>query len=168
MLDLKHADSGSLARLIGVDGQTDPFWRAEDLAEVLAHQLRAPLIVDLQDGEGVTRDVFSRYPGQIDSFGSLLHHPQPPIELLLLVKRFAKQFLNDSKGAIPREVATILYYAAIVVAITRCKQRISDLEPAELDAGIYWALRQAWVDPATHALFEDGLRELANLSKGKP
>lgn len=160
-MDLSRKDSKSLAKLIDLDPRDEKLWGAGELADVLAHQLRAPLRVDLVGGEGVTAEKWRQCSGEISSFGALFHHQAPPVELLNQVKQFAKHFLTQTeKGAIPPEVATVLYYAAILTAATRARVRISDLSSPSLKSGIAWILRQTWLDAATRSIFEEGLHGL--------
>ena len=55
----------------------------------------------------------------LKSFGDLLHHPNPPLELLRLTKDFAKACRLSRSGPLPREIATLLYFASIIVAWVR-------------------------------------------------
>jgi hypothetical protein len=55
----------------------------------------------------------------------------------------------------PKEIAAVLYFAAIVVALRRCGARITRLSDGELRAGVEWVLAQPWIDPATRALFAE-------------
>jgi hypothetical protein len=52
-------------------------------------------------------------------------------------------------------VATLLYFASIVVAQMRCGTRITALDDNAIGAAIQWALAQSWVDGPTRSLFEE-------------
>ena len=146
-----NSEPGSLASILEVGWETGRPWGEGDLAAVLRHQYAAPLGCDLGTaGE----DTGAGPPAGIKTFGDLLHHPAPPVELLVLAKDFAKASRADPHAALPKEVAAVLYFAAIVVARRRCGARISQLRPEELRAGAEWVMAQPWVDPATRRLFE--------------
>jgi len=89
------------------------------------------------------------------TFGDLLHHPQPPLEMLQRVKRFAKACKVKAEGPLPPEVATVLYFASIVVALLRCEARISELDNKAIRTGTEWALAQTWLDQPTRSIFEE-------------
>jgi hypothetical protein len=145
-----NSEPGSLASMLEVGWEAGPTWGERDLAAVLQHQLAAPVVCDL----GPAGADAAAPPAGIRTFGDLLHHPAPPVELLVLAKDFAKASLADPHAALPKEVAAVLYFAAIVVARRRCGARISQLSPEELRAGAEWVMAQPWVDPATRRLFE--------------
>ena len=129
-------------------------WRPEELA--------APVHLDLGNfapGDARRLQTLSGSQGLLlKSFSDLLHHPQPPLELLEMVKQFAKTSRSHPDSPLPREIATLLYYAAIVVAMTRCGRRITNLDDQGLKEGIGWVLSQTWVDEPTKDIFKEGLK----------
>ena len=160
--DLNNSDPSRLAPLLeSVAGGAAPSlaWGPDELAAVLRHQLAVPLRLDL--GEPLT--ALSRrleesvaYRGLAGkTLGQLLHDPHPPAGALELVKQFAKAHRTRRDGLLPREVATVLYYAAILVARTRCGVRLSTLDDRVLRDGAAWAAGLAWVDDDTRAMFAE-------------
>jgi hypothetical protein len=114
------------------------------LSGEVAHQLRSP-----------------QPPGNpLMTLGQLLHHPEPPVELLKLVKRFAKICRNDPDNALPSQIVMLLYYGSIALAWTRRRERISDLAPATLRKGLKWLLAQPWLDGDVRTLLAEGLAQL--------
>lgn len=168
----------SLAALLDVGGRDPNFWMPGELKDVLRHQLRAPLLFDLKtvDREGGAVDGWKSgsspagRAGRSDrvstadpppaSFGDLLHHPRPPLELLRLTKEFAKASDSRSDNPLPPEVATVLYYAAILVALVRHGRRITALSDSQLLDGLDWVLQQPWLDGRTRDLFAAGRVDL--------
>ena len=159
MADLNRVAPKSLARLMGLGaGEQRGGWAPHELADVLRHQLRAPLLFDqgamaamaAAAAGGGAPAAGEAPPG---SFEDLFRHPRPPLPLLRLTKDFAKAADRPSDGPIPAEVATVLYYAAIVAALLRHGERISQLRDDELSAGVTWALEQPWLDGALRTLF---------------
>ena len=139
-------------------------WRPEELAAIFRHQMSAPVQVDLGNlCNGLAGRVKMSAEAQgllLKSFGDLLEHPNPPIELLMLVKEFAKASRNSPDSRIPYDVAAVLYFVCIAAAVVRCGRRISRLGDDELHEGFEWALAQTWLDDPTRAIFWEGLRSL--------
>ena len=155
-VDLDSQDPRALARLLNIDERRQGRWNADELGQVLLHQLRAPLLFDLASitstGPNVT--VAKETGGQPASFGELFRHPQPPIELLQLVKEFAKTSDQRENSPLPPEISTVLYYAAILSARLRLNEQISNLSPEALQDGVRWALKQAWLGPIRELFVE--------------
>lgn len=145
-------------------------WGPGELAAVLRHQLAAPLeFTPAAAEEPAHRATPLQPPGDgtapsvelPQTFGALLLGPEPPLELLVRLKAYAKPFVTTAKAALPREIAAVLYYGAIVRARTRHGQRISELDDASLRYGLEGMLRCDWLDEGTRALIEEGLRAVA-------
>ena len=158
--DLTTAAPHVLASLMNVEG--DPRhggWRSDELAEILRHQLEAPLLFDLSGvaGDGAGAASLARHveEGQAWSFGALFLHPNPPLTMLRLTKRFAKTSDRRAANPLPPEVATVLYYAAILAALLRHNQRISGVNDKTLREGTEWVLGQAWVTGPLRELFRE-------------
>jgi hypothetical protein len=101
----------------------------------------------------------------LKSFADLFHHSAPPVELLELVKSFAKANLDHPESALPGEIASALYYLSIAAALVRLDQRITRLSDADLARGLQWAGEQVWLDDATKELLAKALQKLDG-SKG--
>ncbi len=140
------------------DGTADDreLWRPEEFGAVFRHQLAAPLAADLGGLDPGLGDKLAglRTPDgrPVTTFGDLLRHPAPPVALLDLVKEFAKASRRAGRGHLPAEVATLLYYLAIAVALCRCGCCLTRLDDAALREGFRWARAQPWVDDATREL----------------
>ena len=163
--DILQSHPRRLARVMAIDGESPSDWRSEERPEILAHQLSAPLLIDLGAGqpekERRLRELTAGVPDQtIASFRDLFHHPAPPIELLHMVKDFAKACRNDAQSPVPPEIATVLYYAGILVALRRTGRRITELRDDALRRGAAWVMAQPWVDPQTRELIREGLGHL--------
>ena len=99
------------------------------------------------------------------TYRKLLSDPGAPLEGLVQVKDFAKINREHPDSALPREVATMLYYASIAAALTRQGHRISSLGDAELGEGLAWAAEQPWLDENTRTMLEGSIK-LLNQSAG--
>lgn len=137
-----------------------PDWSGDELRDMLRHQLAAPLHLSLGTLSGeVAHQLRTSSPplNPMMTMGQLLHHAKPPLELLKLVKRFAKMCRNDHDNPLPSEIVMLLYYSSVVLAWARLEQRISDLAPATLRRGVKWILAQPWVTPEIVTLLDDAL-----------
>ena len=168
--DISDSDPGLLAKMMGLDAEVARVWRPEELAAILRHQLSAPVEFDLPGlGPGAARKLKFLSSAQgllVKSFADLFHHPHPPVDLLELTKQFAKAHIDRSDSALPREIALVLYYGSIAVALLRCGQRITELDDSSLCNGIKWAIGQPWVDESTRGLFL-GAQECLSAEKGQ-
>ncbi len=149
------------ASLFDLDNHTDRLWRDEELGAILRHQMTAPLQVDLINLErGLAVKVRNLAESQgltLKSFGDLLAHPHPPVELLKVTKDFAKACRLSPRGALPKEIASVLYFASIAAAMVRCRRRITGLSDADLADGLRWTLARPWLDAPTRTLLEEAL-----------
>jgi WD40 repeat protein/serine/threonine protein kinase len=159
--DLSKSDPASLARMMELDMGTKHDWQPDELGSILRHQLDSPLGFDLGNFAPESKEVLDVISPSatipLNTFGDLLRHPHPPLEVLKLVKEFAKANRNNSQSTLPPEIATVIYFAAIVVALMRCGQRITTLDDNALRQGVEWSVAQPWIDELCHSLFRDAL-----------
>lgn len=124
-----------------------------DLAEILRHQLAA--LLDPPASFGPDGDAPITY-------GELLAVPAPPIAVLRRVKDWAKPMMSRDDGELPREVAGVLYFAAVAAARVRGAGPISDLPDERLRKGATWALRLPWFeDSGLVVLFHEAVAVMA-------
>src|SRR5690349_11563299 len=83
----------ALSSLMDIDADEPYPWRPDELAAILRHQMNAPVQVDLEtlgNDAGAKLQTLAEARGLLlKSFGELLHHPNPPLQLLEMVKDFA-------------------------------------------------------------------------------
>ena len=165
------ADRRNLATLFDVsaEDQDSPLWQTDEFGAILRHQLAAPIRIDLDNLERLAaRNINTSAESSglaLKSFGDLLEHPHPPIELLGIAKNFAKACRISPRGHIPSDVATVLYFACIAAALTRCWSRITGLSNAELADGFRWTLARPWLDDKTCVLINKALAFLDTCSE---
>jgi hypothetical protein len=157
-----RAQTEKLAQLLEAEADAPTVYWGADLAAVLKHQLAAPLAQELSSPlssvDGVSAPL-SHLDPSLASFGDLLHHPNPPIELLKLAKAFAKSCRANAE-LLPAEVSTLIYYAVIMVARVRLGQTITALSDDGLKQGLAWGIEQPWVDQKTKDLLAEGAAAL--------
>ncbi|HKI35290.1 MAG TPA: hypothetical protein VKA46_25760 [Gemmataceae bacterium] len=154
--DSSLTDLNRLARLVDSTADDRELWRPEEFGAIFRHQLTVPLRTDLG---GLDPRLGEKLKGlhmpdgrPVATFGDLLRHPAPPVALLDLVKEFAKKSGRPGRGHVPPEVATMLYYLTIGVALFRCGHRLTRLDASTLREGFHWARSQLWADEATREL----------------
>jgi hypothetical protein len=145
-----------LSLLVDTTADDQELWRPEEFGAIFRHQLTAPLRTDLaslapQLGEKLAG---LRTPAglPVATFDDLLRHPAPPVALLEVVKEFAKTSRRARRSQLPSEVASMLYYLTIGIALFRCDHRLTGLSDPALREGFRWARAQPWADEATRDL----------------
>jgi hypothetical protein len=158
---LARSDPKLLSELIGLESGEQKAWNVDELGAVLRHQLSAPMNFHLS---GLDKGVAARLATLADSqqlllksFSDLLLHPNPPLELLKLVKDFAKFSSSHPDSPLPQAVAYVLYYAAIVAARVSCGQRITTLDDASLRQSLELTLTRPWLEESVRALLQRGI-----------
>ena len=161
VLPESQADSQSLSTVLEFQDPRRPQWSDRDLEEMVRHQLAAPLCLSLGTLSAEVSHAIQLTEGQIDpriTLGQLLAEPQPPVQLLKLVKRFAKLCRSDVEGALPNQIVMLLYYVSITMAQVRGGQSISHLSAASLRRGIGWLMAQAWLPQEMRGLLKECLK----------
>lgn len=163
--DLSAVDAERLSRLwpavsTGEPGASpSPQWDPVELAEILRLQLATP--VDPR-ADATAAGSFT------GTYHDLLFHPDPPVAPLLQVKECAKRMMSREGGELPREVAGVIYFAAVSAARLRGVQAVSELPDETLRRAAAWALRQPWLDASTTGLFKGMLAEQPIASRQTP
>ena len=155
-----------LAELMAGGWEDARLWRPEELAAIFRHQMSAPMLLDLGSFDAATAarlKTLSDAQGLLlKSFADLIHHPAPPLELLHLVKNFAKSNIDHPDSGLPGEIASALYYSSIAAALVHLDARISQLADADLLRGFRWLEEQPWLDDKTKALLAQAKKKLSD------
>ena len=168
---LLETDPKLLASLIAEDDDHigERIWNHDELAAILRHQLTTPLHVDLAGLGGAAGRLKEEAAASgllLKSFGDLLAHPRPPLGLLKMMKDFGKACRISPGCAMPREISSVIYFASILVAMTKRSRRITKLSDSDLRKAVRWALDQPWLEDITRTIFLDGQRFLAGVANG--
>lgn len=159
--EIFDADPKHLASLFELSPDSGRLWRDEELGAILRHQMTAPMQVDLINLErGLAlkvRNLADSLGLTLKSFGDLLAHPNPPVELLKITKDFAKACRLSPHSTMPHEIASVLYFTSIAAALVRCRRRITSLKNEALAEGFRWVLSRPWLDDPTRTLIKEGL-----------
>ena len=158
-----------LAALWEIESGKPRVWQAEEFEAIFRHQMAAPLCVELA---GLDTTQARRVRSITDDAGLLLQslrdlilHTAPPLELLHLIKDFAKRNRRSPKSDFPHEIAAALYYLSISAALVGHGERITRLGNLALSKGLTWATAQTWLDAPCKALIFEALKTLKNQSK---
>ena len=165
--DIRQSADLSLTHMMDLDAAERHPWAPDELEAIFAHQLATPLECDLETLDAGLTERLAGFNAAchppIVTFGDLLHHGEPPADLLELTKNFAKSCRTNRNAPLPDEISTVLYFLSIVVALTKCDRRITRMDDASLRYSLDWTLRQPWLDDATRALLRQGQERLARL-----
>lgn len=158
-INLKGIQVDRIAELLSLGTSGSHPWSEEELAAMLEYLLSRPLQSDLGGLPKTLVQELTRMEqkngGAMHTFGYWLHHAHPPVELLRLVKRYAKSCYANPQCGIPPKVSLVLYYLCLAVALVRCRTSITSLKHEELKAGFDQLANVKWVDEASRAIFEE-------------
>jgi hypothetical protein len=156
---IMNANPSKLADALGLGSAPARVWLPDELGAVFQHQMAAPVSVDLAaigpESAALLRMLADAQGLLLKSFHDLFEHPQPPVELLQLVKDFAKMNRDRTDSLLPNEVATVLYFLSIAAALVKLARRITTLSDPELRQGFQWCSSQRWIDAPARSLIED-------------
>ena len=156
--ELTHASRDALSRLLACERDPAPPWNATDLHAILRHQLETDIEFDLTHfGGDVKETLVSVTASQVEkgcrTFEQALTTADTPLELLDLIRRFAKRLRANESEELPDEVATVLYFAAIAAARLHHGASLSKLDDQTLQEGLSWGLEQSWLTESLRNLF---------------
>jgi hypothetical protein len=155
--DLSSVTPDCIAQVLQMSAGNVPLWSRAELAAVLRHQLSAPIEYDLgalpAGAAQMARFTASTRGLLLKSLADLFNHPNPPLELLNLTRKFAKAHRNQPDSPLPAEISTLLYYASTAAALVRCQRRITSLDDDALREGFAWAAGLDWIDEPLVSLF---------------
>jgi hypothetical protein len=149
-----------LAKLLAVGAGAEGVSDFDELALLLRQQLSLP-VSSLAHPGGAPREESFR---AVSSVGDALSDDRPQLGALQRIKEHAKSLRVAIPPAVPPEVASVLYYAAILAARVSLGMRVSTLDDATLRQGARWCLAQRWLDEPRRALFA---RAAAGLDSGE-
>lgn len=141
-------DATSISALFRLGKHDTPVpWNDDDRGAILRHQLDQRL--------GPAPD------GDDDGWAkrthlALFNEDNPPSERLQQVKDRAKAGVNHELH-LPRDVATIVYYAALAAARLRSDTPITRLDDAAFAEGLRWSLDRTWLSQPLRPLLTEAL-----------
>jgi DNA-directed RNA polymerase specialized sigma24 family protein len=158
--ELDESQPALIARLLNVDAAGADLWDADDLAQLMRHQLAQPLASlapRAPRGPASPRDAAA---APLETFADLFCHPAPPLEVLEAVKRHGRKHAGQPDESLPIEIASALYFAGIAAALVRHNERITKLDDELLRAGFQGMLAPEWIPPPLRELYAEALAQL--------
>jgi hypothetical protein len=159
----------ALLTLMSLSEKSTHVWAPEELAAILGHELRAPLLLALGKFAGEAAAILpcSATIATPQTLEDLLRQNRPSPEILDVVKKFAKSSsMEGAEDGTPREIGLLLYFLSIAVARVRCQTRLSDLPDDAVINGLRWMLGQDWVSEPIRGLAGDVLDRLSESKAG--
>ena len=165
-MDIDKTDSRALSQLLDLDAQGGASWTEKELSGILAHQLAAPLVVDLKslapDIEEQLQQINTDQETPLETFADVIFHPLTPQPLTVLIKEFAKQ--QRDAGNLSEEIISLLYIGAICASLAHADRSISSLDDATLLANIEQLLAFSWLEARLRDLLERTKEQLTSSS----
>jgi len=165
---IDHTDAARLAGLMDIEPDQRE-WGSDEKAAIWRHQMSAPMGVDLGNlGAAAAPKLKSLCLSEgllISSFRELIQHPNPPVELLIVVKDFAKLMRKHPHSPLPPDVSVALYYACVAAALVTSDERLAGVSEAELLRGLEWLASLDWVDQDVRALAQAARAGLPGTSR---
>ena len=124
-------------------------WLKEKLP---THAAPTQVSPDKPSGKTLSLDVLLDMP-----VGKLLG-PQTSLTMLMALKDYAKAKVKSSERPEVRDVATVVYYAAIACAWVEHQQMISSVSVPELCEAMKTLANKSWVCPDIRTWFDKALR----------
>lgn len=159
--DLSECDLYQIAKALA----EEPRQRTTDeLADAFRQQLLQSLQVDLfrVAARAEITDQAETAGLLVKSMSDVIHHPQPPHELLAMIKNFAKARRQAAEGYVANEISVAIYFACIAASLVARNDRLTRQSDRELDDGLRWLAQQSWVDTTTRRLADEALLRLPN------
>ena len=133
-------------------------WSESDISDIFHHQMKVPLSVELSNLDPECSARLRAYADDrslvIKSLSDLLTHPTPPVELLQMIKDFAKANRTQTEEGLPGPVASSIYYLAIASAWVALGRRITTMADEGVVKGLRWTAKRPWIGPAYLGILE--------------
>ncbi|MGA2254484.1 MAG: hypothetical protein ABSG53_07480 [Thermoguttaceae bacterium] len=150
-----ESNPGELACLLSVRGTPEWNWQPAELGELLRHCLATSVgeyLKSIAHSPDFAADSPSECAAVGMTLGELFQSADPPLGLLIAVKRAARRLMNPGTSDMPVEVHHLIYLASIAAAMVRHGEKISKSSSE--------VLRVAWERLAEESYVDDWLRRL--------
>ena len=159
-MQAQSPNPAALLAMLELSGDSSQDWYPQELASILKHELAAPLplaLGGLSQNLGHVLEKLEPGTPAPRTLEELFLQSHPSIELLRLIKKFAKRCSNGREAGLPRELSLLLYYLSIALARMRCHARLSELPDAALEKGLQWCIAQDWVGKSIRCILDEAL-----------
>jgi hypothetical protein len=90
-----------------------------------------------------------------ESIISLVQNPAADISLIERIKQYGRELSDHAHSEDEREVATVIYFAAIANALMFHKSKISKLSYEKLESAFLRLMKEAWISSELRVLFSN-------------
>jgi hypothetical protein len=139
-------------------------WSSRELREMLEHQMTAPLASETERFAHLANCAPDHVANRLahcpcPTFGDLLRHKAPPLDVLTMTKDFAKAAMADQDD-LPRDVARVLYVLAILRGQSVPGGRLTALDDAVIVREARRCLAFGWLPDGIQGLLREGVKSL--------
>lgn len=157
----KATDTRALEMFLDPEFQNRRVWQPEELGAMLEYQWRSPLEADLSGMDTKTAHMLKNMCDAqslcLKSYGDIFDHRMPPVEVLTIIKEYAKRNMACPDVELPGDIAKLLYILSVVVARMRCGKRITTQDDSTIRQSITALLTQPWLSPSVSELLREAL-----------
>jgi hypothetical protein len=153
--------------------EDQPDWKPSEFGSILAHQLGAPVLLDLGQ-------LVPRWPPRLKGDPYLHENPRATFrdvlcddhvstKVLTAVRDFASACLESNRPPLPRAVSVVLLYLVLAVGLVKYGRRMSRLGNRTLSQAFDQVSRLPWLDDQVRTLLHratSALRVSAEGSEG--
>ena len=104
-------------------------------------------------------ECWAKLDPSIDSLVDVLDHPDPPLDVLVSMKDYAKAMHADPSCEIPDAVPNVIYFVAIALGRVRCRQSITQLEHDVVRSGLSWVSGEEWIPLQLRHICQEALSQ---------
>ncbi len=151
----------AIRRLLSVETAAAEEWLPDEFEVMLEHQLGTSLAVSVSQLDAArglgTQQLLDRLGSPSMTFFEALARGGATVEVLGIVKWFAKECLTSTDPLLPKPIAIYLYIVSIVTALRLHGACISSTPEYKLETDLCWLAGQPWVTGAAGGLVESAL-----------
>lgn len=168
--NLDHANVQQLSSLFDLVTNSGVVFTDAELQTLYRSYAAAPLAsIFEQCHTAVPRQVEEtdpQYDPALTTVNQLLGHPQPPLGLLIHLKRLSRRIVTSQNPIIPIKIGLALRHVSIGLALVRCDRLISKLTEPELHQSFRTMSDHRWIDEGSRMLFEEAITRLQSRGRG--
>jgi hypothetical protein len=156
------ASAEILKRLMDPSRADPVTWSSSELAQMLEHQLNAPLADEIARAAASTNRGSGSAAKILKETGcktaaELLRHDAPSVPALKLLKDFAKSLMTDQADSLPRDVGRVLYVLTILRGRAVHLHEVTTLSDESITREARRCLSFIWLPESVRLMIREGL-----------
>ena len=137
--------------------------RPEELSRILENLLESCILNVFDQQSAAFRKTAQHYLNSLEqTFLGALTHTRTDLELLKLIKDFARSRWNSHEPDLPKRVCMTLFYASIAAAYCFHGILITRQHSTVISSELSWLNKQPWMNSELKKLFSKGIENLAS------